>query len=53
MTRMLFAALVFASPAMAHTDTHIHAHGTDHASLGVGLALIALIVIALLSRLPR
>ncbi len=53
MTRILFPALILAGPAVAHTDTHIHAHGTDYASLGVGLALLALAVIALIAKLPK
>lgn len=53
MTRMLFAALVFASPAVAHTDAHVHVHETDYALLGAGLALIAVCAIFLLSKLPK
>ncbi|WP_170332297.1 hypothetical protein [Ruegeria arenilitoris] len=53
MTRMLFPALILAGPAAAHTDTHIHAHGTDYAALGVGLAVIALAATILISKLPK
>ncbi|WP_170328610.1 peptidase M23 [Ruegeria arenilitoris] len=53
MTRMLFPALILAGPAAAHTGTHVHAHGTDYAALGVGLAVIALAAIILISKLPK
>ncbi|WP_299077945.1 hypothetical protein [uncultured Ruegeria sp.] len=53
MHRMLFPALVLSGPAMAHTDTHLHAHGADYATLGVGLALIAVVAITLLWMLPK
>ncbi|MES0827730.1 peptidase M23 [Ruegeria sp. SCP11] len=53
MTRMLFPALILASPAAAHTGTHVHAHGTDYANLGVGLALVALAVVTLIAKLPK
>ncbi len=53
MTRMLFPALIVAGPAAAHTDTHIHAHGTDYATLGVGLAVVALAAIALMVKLNK
>lgn len=53
MNRMLFPALVLSGPAMAHSDTHIHAHGTDYATLGLGLAVIALVASALISKLPK
>ncbi|WP_419738725.1 hypothetical protein [Ruegeria sp.] len=53
MNRMLFPALIVAGPAAAHTDTHIHAHGTDYATLGVGLAVVALAAIALMVKLNK
>ncbi len=53
MNRMLFPALVLSGPALAHSDTHIHAHGSDYVALGVGLALIALVAITLISKLPK
>lgn len=53
MTRMLFPALIFAGPAAAHNGTHIHAHGTDYAAMGVGLAVVALVAVALITKLNR
>ena len=53
MTRMLFPALILAGPAAAHTDTHIHAHGTDYAALGIGLAVLVLAATVLISKLPK
>ncbi|NOD36110.1 MULTISPECIES: hypothetical protein [unclassified Ruegeria] len=53
MIRMLFPALVLSGPAIAHTGTHIHAHPTDYATLGAGLALIAFALIALLTKLTK
>jgi hypothetical protein len=53
MNRMLFPALVLSGPAMAHTGTQIHAHPTDYATLGAGLALIAVVIIAQLSKLTK
>ncbi len=53
MNRMLFPALVLSGPALAHSDTHIHAHGGDYVALGVGLALIALVAITLISKQPK
>ncbi|MEM1006254.1 MAG: hypothetical protein AAGB28_15270 [Pseudomonadota bacterium] len=53
MTRMLFPALVIAGPSAAHTDSHVHAHGADYATIGVGLAVIAVVMIGLLSKLPK
>jgi len=50
---MLFPALILAGPVAAHNGTHVHAHGADYATLGVGLAVAALIVITVLSRLPK
>ena len=34
MHRMLFPALVLSGPAMAHTDTHLHAHGSRLCHVG-------------------
>ena len=53
MTRMLFPAFILAGPAAAHTDTHIHAHGTDYIALGVSLALIALAAIVVIAKLNK
>ena len=53
MTRVLFPALILASPAAAHTGTHIHAHGTDYATLGLGLAVVALVATVLIAKLPK
>ncbi|WP_170773783.1 hypothetical protein [Ruegeria lacuscaerulensis] len=53
MTRMLFPALILAGPAAAHTDTHIHAHGTDYATLGVGLAVVALAALVVMTKLNK
>lgn len=53
MTRMLFPALLLSGPAVAHTDPQIHAHATDYATLGAGLALIIVVAITLLSKLPK
>ncbi len=53
MTRMLFPALILAGPATAHTDPHIHAHGSDYGTLGIGLAVIALIAAAFVLKLPK
>ncbi len=53
MNRMLFPAFILAGPALAHTDTHIHAHGSDFALLAAGLALIAVIAITVILNLPK
>ncbi len=53
MTRMLFPALILASPAAAHTGTHAHAHGSDYATLAVGLAAIALAALVVIAKLPK
>ncbi|WP_299898814.1 hypothetical protein [uncultured Ruegeria sp.] len=53
MNRMLFPALILAGPAMAHSDTQVHAHGSDYAALAVGLALIAFIAITVILKLPK
>ncbi len=53
MTRMLFPALILAGPAAAHTDTHIHAHGTDYAALAVGLAVFAVAALVLFAKLHK
>ena len=53
MTRMLFPALILAGPAAAHTDTHIHAHGTDYATVGVGLAVVALAALVVMTQLNK
>lgn len=53
MTRMLFPALILAGPASAHSDIHIHAHGTDYVALGLGLAAVALAATVLISKLPK
>ncbi|CUH46551.1 MULTISPECIES: hypothetical protein [Ruegeria] len=53
MNRMLFPALILAGPAMAHSDTQVHAHGSDYAALAVGLALIAVIAITVILKLPK
>ena len=53
MTRMLFPALILAGPAAAHTDAHIHAHGTDYATLGIGQAAAALAMVALMIKLNK
>lgn len=53
MTRMLFPALILAGPATAHTDTHVHAHGTDYATLAVGLAVVAFAAFVVIAKLPK
>ncbi|MBO9411423.1 MULTISPECIES: hypothetical protein [unclassified Ruegeria] len=53
MTRMLFPALILAGPAAAHNGTHIHAHGSDYATLGVGLAVVALAAVAVMVKLNK
>ncbi|WP_160116506.1 hypothetical protein [Ruegeria sp. AU67] len=53
MNRMLFPALILTGPAMAHSDTQVHAHGSDYAALAVGLALIAVIAITVILKLPK
>ncbi|WP_171229059.1 hypothetical protein [Ruegeria sp. HKCCA4008] len=53
MIRMLFPALILAGPATAHSDTHIHAHGSDYAALAAGLALIGVIAITVILKLPK
>ncbi|WP_171182039.1 hypothetical protein [Ruegeria sp. HKCCD8929] len=53
MNRMLLPAIVLSGPAMAHSDTHVHAHGTDYATLGLGLAVIVLVASVLISKLPK
>ncbi|CUH42357.1 MULTISPECIES: hypothetical protein [Ruegeria] len=53
MNRMLFPALILAGPAMAHSDTQVHAHGSDYAALAAGLALIAVIAITVILKLPK
>ncbi len=50
---MLFPALVLAGPAMAHSDTHVHAHGNNYALLTAGLALIAVIAVAVIVNLSK
>ena len=53
MIRVLFPALILAGPATAHTSTHVHAHGTDYATLGVGLALVALSAVVVIAKLKK
>lgn len=53
MNRMLFPALILAGPAMAHSNAHVHAHDSDYALLAAGLALIAVIAITVIMKLPK
>lgn len=53
MTRMLFPALMLAGPARAHSDVHVHVHGSDYAMLVSGLALIAIIAITVITKRPK
>lgn len=53
MIRMLFPALILAGPAMAHDGAHIHAHGTDYATLSVGLTVLALAAVVLITKLTK
>ncbi|WP_170519449.1 hypothetical protein [Ruegeria atlantica] len=53
MYRMLFPALILAGPAMAHSDTHVHSHGSDYALLAAGLALIAVVAVTVIMKLPK
>ncbi|SLN66070.1 hypothetical protein [Ruegeria meonggei] len=53
MTRILFPTLIVAGPAAAHTEPHFHAHTSDYAALGLGLAVLAVIATVLISKLPK
>ncbi len=53
MKRVLFPLLLLSGPAFAHSDSHVHAHPTDHAALATGLALILVAALALLAKLPK
>lgn len=53
MLRLLTPALFLATPALAHTAPHFHAHDSDYAGLLVGLALITVAAIAICARRPK
>ena len=44
MTRLMFPALLLASPTHAHSGTHFHAHGWHYAGLIVGLTVVAALI---------
>lgn len=53
MNRLLFSTIFLAGPAMAHSDAHVHAHGSDYALFAAGLASIAVIAIKVIMKLRK